>query len=364
MLAILNGMRVSISPRLLTASLAYLGLLWLTWLLVRPFWQGLVWSFILAIVTWPFYRHIKTLCRGKPHVSAAVMTVILLVGVTLPLTLVIRALAAEAVPAAQTLLHWLLALPPLPEWLKRLPLVGDLIQEALAAVRGGLKLEGEWFLPLVRPGTKAIALLGEGILQSLLMVFVLFFVYRSGDSYRRQIKAVGAYLFGDQVDRLLDPTKEALRAVFAGILLAAIAQGAVAAVGFAIVDLPGAVLLGVATAIFAVLPAGAVLVWGTATAGLALTGMWVKALILLLWGMLAVSTVDNLVRPLVISRSVQLPYLQTFLAVLGGLATMGLMGLFVGPAILAIWLVIWREWVAGGEKRLEEKVDRLVEPVQ
>ncbi|MNX86679.1 putative inner membrane protein [compost metagenome] len=173
-------------------------------------------------------------------------------------------------------------------------------------------------------------------------------MYRNGDRYLVQAKAVLSHLLGERAERLLNPTKEAMRAVFAGVILAAVAQGIAAGLGFALVGLRAPILLGVATSLLALVPFGAVLIWGTAAAGLFFAGSTIKALILVAWGVLIVSSVDNLVRPLVISGTSRLPYLQTFFFILGGLALFGLVGLFIGPAILAVWMVLWNEWVEAG----------------
>jgi len=125
----------------------------------------------------------------------------------------------------------------------------------------------------------------------------------------------------------------------------ALAQGALAGLGYWWARVDGPVLLGAVTALVAMLPFGAPLVWGSIGAWLLVSGEFAAGIGLLLWGALVVSWVDNLIRPLVISSATRIPFLLVLFGVLGGLAAFGLIGLFLGPVILAVLVAVWREWL-------------------
>jgi predicted PurR-regulated permease PerM len=223
-------------------------------------------------------------------------------------------------------------------------MLADLWQQVRAAdVAAHLKV-GEWLQPLLGPGTRALGAVARTLGQTVLAILTLFFLYRNGDRYQQQIAEVARYWLGDRANDLLVPIRGALQAVFIGVILAAAAQGLVALLGYLAVGLEAPFVLGAVTAVLAILPFAAVLIWGAAGVGLIISGAWIKGVALLIWGMLAVSSVDNLVRASVLSGTARLPYLQSLIALIGGLAVFGPLGLFIGPALLAVWIGLWQEW--------------------
>ncbi len=321
---------------------------YLTFLILFPFWEAIMWSVILSAVTWPIYRPLRKLLRLPDTAAAILMSLLVLAALALPMGLIVSALVREVAPAYNTAVKFLAAAPPPPPWLDRVPMVSDFWRESFAALHSGSGAGRQWIAPLLRPGARLLAFAGDTALQFALSLFTLFFIYRNGDRYAAQVRAVLHHLFGDPLERLLKPTREAMRSVFAGVILAAGAQGLVAGIGYTLAGIDAPILLGVATAVLAIVPFGATLVWGGAAIALLSAGAIWKAVFMAAWGLLLVSTVDNLVRPLVISGTSRLPYLQTFFAILGGLAVFGLIGLFLGPALLALWMVLWNEWVQAG----------------
>lgn len=340
----------AVQPRMLGWAVLYALLVFATYHMLQPFWEALAWSFILAAVSWPLYKRLHTLLKQRDTLSAIVMGLGVMAVVVVPVALIVSSLLNELGPAYAMVRSLLLAPPEPPDWLLRVPAAHQAWLDATLALRHGSVLGKDLLLPLLRPGTQVLALVGANLGQAGIALFTLFFLYRNGDRYLVQAKAVLSHLLGERAERLLNPTKEAMRAVFAGVILAAVAQGIAAGLGFALVGLRAPILLGVATSLLALVPFGAVLIWGTAAAGLFFAGSTIKAIILVAWGVLIVSSVDNLVRPLVISGTSRLPYLQTFFFILGGLAVFGLVGLFIGPAVLAVWMVLWDEWVEAGKR--------------
>jgi len=156
-------------------------------------------------------------------------------------------------------------------------------------------------------------------------------------------------LLGARVDGYLEAVGSTTRAVVYGLLLAALVQGAMAGLGYWVAGVAAPVFWGATTALVALIPFGAPLIWGSIGIWLLARGDTAAGVGLLLWGALAVSWIDNLVRPLVISGVARIPFLLVLFGVLGGLAAFGLIGLFVGPVILAILLALWREWASAAE---------------
>jgi predicted PurR-regulated permease PerM len=319
-------------------------LLGLTLTLLSPVASGLCWAAVLAITTWPAYRHLHRALGRRPTLSALVMTLLVIVLGAIPLVVAGRMLAYELGPLAIQAPQWLETMPGPPAWLGNQPLLQDLWRQAREAVMASHLKAGEWLRPLLLPGGKALGALFRTLGQTVLAVLTLFFLYRNGEHYQHQVKAIARYWLGPRADDVLVPIHRALQAVFVGVILAAAAQGLVAMVGYLAVGLEAPVILGAVTALLAVLPFGGVLVWATAGIGLLISGAWIKGIGLLLWGAIAVSSVDNLVRASVLSGSVRLPYLQSLIALIGGVAVFGPLGLFIGPALLAVWIGLWQEW--------------------
>ncbi len=153
-------------------------------------------------------------------------------------------------------------------------------------------------------------------------------------------------LLGDRVQACFTVVGDTPRAVVCGLLLAAFAQALLAGLGYWGAGVKAPAFWGAAIAVVALIPFGAPLVWGSIGVWLLLQGQVGAGLGLLLWGALAISWIDKLVRPLIISGVAKIPFLLVLYGILGGLAAFGLIGLFVGPVILAILLALWREWTA------------------
>ena len=331
-------------PLRIVAQLTFYGaLVLLAGILVRPFWEAIAWGVVLAFVSWPMHRKVLQAVGGRQTLAAVLMLLMVVAIVAVPLSLLLRAAAHEGVTMVEILRSWL-ASEPIPGILERFPYLADLWENSLSPLfhdsgRLGQALGGQ-----LVPWLKALAGAGTNLFQAVLAVFTLFFFYRNGERYATKTKAVLRRFLGDDVDRLLYPVRETTRAVFFGVILAAVSQGVVAGLGYALFGLPSPILLGILTGVIALLPFGATMIWFPAAVWLILQGEVLPGISLLLWGMLAISTIDNLVRPLFISGTTRLPYLQVFFAFLGGLAAFGILGLFLGPAILAVWMVLWEDW--------------------
>jgi predicted PurR-regulated permease PerM len=178
-----------------------------------------------------------------------------------------------------------------------------------------------------------------------LAVFALFFLYRHGDSVLAQFRGVATRWLGEAARGYIQAVGVTVRAVVFGIVLTALAQGLLAGLGYWVAGVSAPALWGMVTALVSLIPFVGPVVWIGLSLGLLAHGETQAALGLFLWGALVVSWVDNLIRPLVISGPTRIPFLLVFLGVLGGLNAFGLIGLFLGPVLLAVSVAIWREWL-------------------
>jgi predicted PurR-regulated permease PerM len=181
----------------------------------------------------------------------------------------------------------------------------------------------------------------------LFTLFLMFFFYRDGSVLMADVRQGLRRGLGERAEDYLATAELTTKAVVYGIVMTAVVQGAAAGLGYWGVGLPAPVLLTLLTLFAALIPFGTLVVWVSASLWLLFHGQHWAGVALFLWGALVVSWVDNLVRPLVISRTTRIPFVLVMLGVLGGLTSFGFIGLFVGPVILAIALAVWREWLHG-----------------
>jgi predicted PurR-regulated permease PerM len=189
-------------------------------------------------------------------------------------------------------------------------------------------------------GAEVFGNIASFVINSVITLFTLFFLFREGRTLTRRLAAVMP-LTGEQVDRLYTGISNAVVATMYGGLAVAIAQGTLTSIAFAALGIPSPILWGVVTAMFSLVPmVGSAAVWVPAALILIATGNWVKGLILVAFGAGVISTVDNLIRPYIIGGRVKLHTLLVFFAVLGGIKAFGLLGLFIGPVALAVAMAL------------------------
>lgn len=335
--------------RLIVAALLA-GLVLLAFQVLQPFIVPVIWAGILAFVTWPMHERVLRWVGGRRALAASMMTVAMIVAILLPLVWLIVLLQTEALAAYQHFVALLARGPTLPEFLLKLPVVGPWIAEQLARVAEDPAALGE----TLRAGLQRwvgqfgtiVGGVGRNIVKMAIALFSLFFMYRDGPRLAAQVSQMLAQFLGPRVVHYVEAIGDTVKAVVYGLVLAALAQGTLAGIGYWAAGLEAPVFLGALTAMLALIPFVVPFMWGGASLWLLLTGKTLAALGLFLWGLLAVSWIDNLVRPLVISGATRLPFLLVMFGVLGGLAAFGLVGLFIGPVILGIIVAIWREWLA------------------
>ena len=177
-----------------------------------------------------------------------------------------------------------------------------------------------------------------------LAVFVCFFFYRDGIALVRFLNMAMDRVIGIHVENILGIINNTVRSVMYGLLGTALAQGIVATVGFVIAGVPAALLLGVVTSLLSLVPVGPPLIWGGVAIWLFYQGTVGWGIFMLLWGFFFVSGVDNVVKPMLISRGSSLPFVLVLFGVMGGVLAFGFVGVFIGPTLLAVGLNLIHEW--------------------
>jgi predicted PurR-regulated permease PerM len=317
---------------------------------LRPFIVAGLFAAVYVLATWPLHVVVRSRVRGSNTWAATIMTLLAVVVVIVPFVWLVEN-AIERVPGWFALAQAWLAdgLPLPPAWLLRVPLVGEILDQYwrdLSGDPGGLRGLGQRLFefgrePLIRVG----GVIGEGVLQLVLATFVAFFFYRDGDLLVRSLRAGMTRIAGTLAGELLAIVRDTVRGVVIGIVGTALAQGSIAMVGFLIAGVPAAVLLGGLTALVSIVPGGPVLVWVGATIWLLAHEEFGWAIFMAIWGTVLISSIDNVLRPLLISRGASLSFAMVFIGVVGGLVAFGFVGIFIGPTLLALTWRLWNTWV-------------------
>ncbi|MDI1230805.1 MAG: calcium-translocating P-type ATPase, PMCA-type [Methylobacter sp.] len=326
------------------------GLLLLGFMVLHEFLLTLTWALIIAYVAWPAYRCLRHRLNGNATLSAALMTTMIAAVIFLIVYWLAAMLQDELKTAYQTLIS---GFNPdtyrLPDFIKRIPWLGNTAQHWLDRViddRAGVAAQfAGWAQQWSGEFAKFLGGIGQYIMKLGVILVTVFFCFRDGDEGVRQLNQGLVRFLGKYQHVYLQAAGHTTRAVVYGLVLAALGQGMLAGLGYAVAGVQAPVLLATVTALLALIPMGATLVWMPISIMLILTGQSWQGVGLLLWGFLVVSTVDNVIRPLVISGASRVPFLVVLFGVLGGLTTFGMVGLFLGPVILAVLLSVWQSWL-------------------
>ena len=318
-----------------------------------PFVTAILWAAVLCFSTWPLYGRLQRACGRQRNLAAALMTVILAVFMVLPFVIVALTFADSVSALIESLKRLRTeGLPPPPEWLPRVPFAGSLLVSTWTDMADNKHKIAEVLLSILGQSKGWLLArgmgIGRGILQLSVSVLVAFFFYRDGESVVERISAVGRRALGDYSQRLLKVIGDTIRSVVYGVLGTALAQGLTATVGFLIAGVPSPFLLGLLTFFLSLIPGGPPLVWIPATIWLFCTGHAGWGLFMGLWGLVAISMIDNLLRPYLISRGTALPFVLVFLGAIGGLWVFGFIGIFLGPTLLSTGYALVQEFVKRG----------------
>ncbi len=317
------------------------GAIYLCWLMLLPFIGVLLWASVLTVAFEPLYDRLLHRIK-KPELAAALtcLLVILIIGV--PLALISWAIIHELTPAISDLQGGIAqALDPNSE------LTGPTVRWLgehmdLAKVRAQateqLGEAGSWL------AGRTLGIVGgvlTVLIQTLFVLFVMYYLFRDGKQVREALSSV-IPLRNRQTYEIFMRTREVISASLYGVLVIAVIQGALGGLAFWALGLPSAIVWGLVMVFLSLIPmAGAFIVWVPAAIFLAVGGSWIKALLLTLWGSIVIGLVDNFLRPKLVGERAKLHELFIFFAVLGGLQLFGLLGIVLGPVVLAIALALF-----------------------
>lgn len=320
-------------------------------LVLRPFMTAMLLAAVVCVSTWPVYLWLLRKLKNRQNLAALTMTLSLTLVVILPLALVAYNLADNVTAFYNAVRQSMEAGPPEPPaWLTGLPLLGGPIEEYWRNIAGSQEEMLALAKRLLEPARNFLLasgiLLGQGVMEMSLAAFISFFFYRDGEALIRSIGAGMARLAGIHAANMLAIINSTVRGVMYGLLGTALAQGFVAAIGFAIAGVPAVMLLGVATFLLSLIPVGPPLIWGGAAIWLFQQGETGWGIFMLLWGFFLISSVDNIIKPLLISRGSRLSFLLVILGVMGGVLAFGFVGIFIGPTLLAVGFSVVQKWTA------------------
>ena len=325
-------------------------------LVLRPFISALLWALILAFTTWPAFRILRERTGLSPGWAALVMVLAEFLLIGLPIAFAAPT-SREDVEGLRSGLERFITegLPGISSFLVGLPFIGTYAADWLS----GWDATFAGLFGAIRPyaGTLAqnalsilLAVL-SGIAELLLAIFLAFFFYRDGPAMASQAELLMEKLAGPRTRHLMQLTGDVTRGVVYGLLGTAVVQGAMTTFGLWIAGIPQPVLLEVVAGVISILPVGAPLVWIPATIWLFVQGDWGWGIFMGVYGGLGISSVDNFIRPWLISRGADLPLLLTLLGAIGGVLAFGFLGLFLGPVLLAVGYTLLKDWAADGTKR-------------
>ncbi len=320
------------------------------YVVLKPFMVAVAWAIIVCFCTWPIYSLLERLLGGRRNSAASLMSFLIFAVIIVPLVLLGFYLADDIGSAINAVRHVLTeGRPPPPSWLLGIPLVGNWFTEMwlqlpqdggtlLTLLKDFLITSKGW---LVARGSN----FGHGLAQLFLSVFVSFFIYRDGAYLVKKLSAGMDRLVGGQTQHLLRVIGGTIKGVVYGVLGTALAQGFLAGLGFWMAGVHVPFILGLLTFFFSMVPMGPPLIWVPAAIWLFYQESTLWGVALALWGFFVISGVDNVLKPYLISRGSRMPFILVFLGVLGGILWFGVIGVFLGPTLLAVGYTLVKEWI-------------------
>jgi predicted PurR-regulated permease PerM len=326
-------------------------------LVLYPFFSALLWAGILVFTTWPVCDWLHQQLRLRRGAAAGVMVALTAVTIVLPLALAapsgandvnhLRAAIDDALRAG---------LPGAPAWVYDIPLLGQTLgglwNRWAADISVLVEALGPYVGILLEGGLGLLLGLANGVLLFMLALFIAFFFYLYGEPIAARLRLILQRIAGSRAERLIIITGATVRGVVYGILLTAIVQGILTAFGLWLSGVPRPMLLGAVAGFIAVLPIGAPVVWIPAALWLMSTGRLGWGIFLAVYGVVAVSGADSVIRPWFIARGAHLPFVLTVLGVLGGAIAFGLLGIFLGPVLLGIGYTLMNEWAVADTREV------------
>ncbi|WP_082145604.1 AI-2E family transporter [Microvirga massiliensis] len=317
-------------------------------LVLKPFLNAILLAVTLCVSTWPLYRRTEQLL-GRRRTPAALLMTVIIAGILLIPLIALGENLADDVARLNAAFYSAVerGLPP-PDWLQRLPLVGAEAEHVWVQVsQQGAEL-GPTLAPYAQPlrewALQQGASLISGTLQVAFGIILAFFLYRDGALVERRLESAMSRLAGWRARRVLQAARATITSVVNGVLGTALVQGVLLGFSFWLAGIPGAVVLAALGVILTLVPFGLAILWLPASLWLMSQGRTEWAVFVMAWNGLFVGSLDNVLRPYLISRGIKMPMVLIFLGVLGGVLTFGIVGVFLGPVLLAVAYTLFQDW--------------------
>ncbi len=333
-----------------TLTIAVLALLLVgVFFVLQPFLTAIVWAVILAATLWPLFVWLRDRLNGRSSLAAFLVVSLVALTVFAPFVIVGATIAENADRVA----GWVRMLaeegpPEPPVWVGQLPYIGERAAEYWGGFAHDTSKVIDELRKIAEPARKVAVSGGATVLGALLQlalsIVIAFFLFQDGEALAGRLRGAAGRIAGERGQRLATVAAATVRGVVLGILGTALVQGVLAAIGFAIAGIKAAPLLGFVTFFLSPVPIGPPLVWIPAGLWLLKQGSTGMGIFVLGWGALVVSTVDNVIKPLIISRGSDLPFVLVLMGVLGGAVAFGFIGVFLGPVLLAVAYALLKEW--------------------
>lgn len=329
--------------------LAILALMMASLWILRPFIGAFVWATTIAVATWPMLLALERMLRGRRKLAVTIMSFVLLGVLFVPFVYSVGSIVDnmdEIVARVRALSEF--HVPELPEWIATLPIIGEKLARAWDGVVGkGIQELLTLGAPYAGQAAKwvlaSLGGVGVSLLQFLLTVLFAAILWAKGEGAAETARRYARRLAGDRGEHSLRLAGQAIRGVALGVVVTALVQAALSALGLLIAGVPYLAVLTAVMFILCIAQLGPLLVLLPAVGWLFTSGRTGWAVFLLVWALVA-GTIDNFIRPVLIRRGADLPLLLVFTGVLGGLFWLGLIGIFVGPVILAVTHTLVENW--------------------
>ena len=310
-------------------------------------------ALVIAFASWPLYRRLLDSVGGSRTIAASIAILAILAFIIVPILFA----ATYATHEIRDWIGWAVRTneigAPTPGWIASMPVVGPWLDEQwtrfldhpgaigeVTQIVSGANIANIYRVALAAGGA-AFNLL----LTLLFMMIALFFIYRDGESFVGQVDRLGERILPMRWERISRIVPATISSTVTGMTLIAIGEGIVLGIADWIAGVPSAVTMGVITGVMALFPGGAPLSFTLVSIYLVASGSPFAGVALFLWGSIELVLVDKTWRPRLVGGPIKLPFLPTFFGLIGGVKTMGFLGLFVGPVLMALLVAIWREWV-------------------
>ena len=319
--------------------------------MMAPFLLAILWAGTIAVATWPLLLRVQALLAGRRWAATTVLTLLLAVGFFIPLLMVTGTIVEHAGDAA-TLARDIVAngLPPAPAWVERIPVAGRQLADKWTELT---QLESTALRERLEPAFKAATrwLLGSAggllslVLQVVLTTVITALFYANGEQVAAGVRAFFRRLGGEGAESLVALAASSARAVALGVVLTAVLQALLTGIALAVAGVPAAALLGGVALVLCLAQVGPLLILVAAVGWLYWTHHTTAAVAL---GIVSIGLVsmDNILKPILITRGADLPLLLVFVGVIGGMVTFGLLGIFIGPVVLAVGWTLLKAWVS------------------